>query len=75
MVLKRPEFEGLSLPSTYERIRELVIALRRGQIKAINDLKCLHWDKDGNICTNPSSTGFYQKPPVSDILPTEADDD
>lgn len=72
----KQQFEGFSIPSTYERIEALCYTLKQAQIKAINELKCLHRDPESSEIhvDHPSSTGLYQKRPIDDILPRDGNE-
>jgi len=48
-------FDDFTFPSTYERKEELWHAFRQAQVKAVNDLKCLHRAADGSVSCSTTS--------------------
>jgi hypothetical protein len=62
MIPIKTEFDGISLPSTFERLEALWISIRDAQVKARNELRMMHWDEDSSTIhlDHASSTGLYR---------------
>jgi len=62
MIPIKTDFDGISLPSTFQKLAALWISMRDARTKAVNDLKMMHWDKESSSIhtDHASSTGLYR---------------